>query len=55
MKGIDKGIIKVCLSMLESSRLNWTPEQKQLYQDMQEGADYVERKYIAPIVAEFNS
>lgn len=53
--GLDKGIIKVCLSMLEPHRYVGTDAQKQLYKDMTEGADYVDRKYIQPIVAEFSS
>ena len=51
--GIDKGIIKVCIRMLEDSRYTGTEAQKQLYKDMTEGADYIDRKYIEPIVAEF--
>ena len=51
--GLDKGIIKVCLSMLEPHRFVGTDAQKQLYKDMTEGADYIDRKYIAPIVEEF--
>lgn len=51
--GLDKGIIKICISMLEGSRYTGTDAQKQLYKDMTEGADYIDRKYIEPIVAEF--
>ena len=53
VSGIDKGIIKVCLSMLEPTRNTGTDAQKQLYTDMTEGADYVDRKYIEPIIEEF--
>ena len=53
VSGIDKGIIKVCLSMLEAERNTGTEAQKQLYTDMTEGANYVDRSYIEPIVAEF--
>lgn len=53
--GIDKGIIKVCISMLEGDRNTGTEAQKQLYKDMTEGADYIDRKYIEPIVAEFKN
>ena len=53
VKGIDKEIIKITLNLLEGERLNWTDAQRQLYQDMTEGADYVDRKYIEPLVAEF--
>ena len=55
VKGLDKGIIKVCLSMLEPNRYTGTDAQKQLYKDMTEGADYIDRKYIEPIVAEFKT
>lgn len=51
--GLDKGIIKICIRMLEDSRYTGTDAQKQLYKDMTEGADYVDRKYIEPIIAEF--
>ena len=51
--GLDKSIIKVCIKMLEPTRYTGTEAQKQLYKDMTEGADYVDRKYIEPIVAEF--
>ncbi|MBQ8562527.1 MAG: flavodoxin [Firmicutes bacterium] len=53
VSGIDKGIIKVCLNMLEPHRFVGTDAQKQLYKDMTEGANYVDKKYIEPIVAEF--
>ena len=53
--GIDKGIIKVCIRMLEGDRYTGTDAQKQLYKDMTEGADYIDRKYIEPIVAEFKT
>ncbi len=53
VKGLDKGIMKVCLRMLEGNRYTGTDAQKQLYKDMSEGADYVDKKYITPIVDEF--
>ena len=51
--GIDKGIIKVCIRMLEPTRNTGTEAQKQLYKDMTEGANYVDRSYIEPIIGEF--
>ena len=41
--------------MLEGERYTGTDAQKQLYKDMTEGADYIDRKYIEPIVAEFKT
>lgn len=54
VKGMDKAIISMTLKMLEKkSRNTWTEDEIRIYHDMTEGADYVDRKYIEPIVAEF--
>ena len=54
IKGIDVGIMKVMISMLESKViLNMTEDEKTLLADVRNGADYVDRKYIEPIVNEF--
>ncbi len=54
IKGIDAGIMKVMLSMLESKGiLNMTEDEKTLLKDVKNGANYVDRKYIEPIVNEF--
>lgn len=52
VKGIDRGIINMTLKLLEDTRPEErTPAQHRLYHDMTEGANYVDRKYIAPILA----
>jgi len=54
VKGMDRTIINLTLKMLEKKpRDQWTEDETQLHRDMTEGADYVDRKYIEPIVAEF--
>ena len=54
VKGMDRTIINLTLKMLKKKpEKEWTQEERQLYHDMTEGADYVDRKYIEPIVAEF--
>ena len=54
IKGMDKTIINLTLKMLKKKKeSDWTDDEKRLYHDMTEGANYVDRKYIAPIVAEF--
>jgi len=51
---MDRTIINLTLKMLEKKpRDQWTEDETQLHRDMTEGADYVDRKYIEPIVAEF--
>lgn len=54
IKGIDTGIMKVMIKMLEGKGvLNMTEDEKTLLSDVQNGADYVDKKYIEPIVNEF--
>jgi len=54
VKGMDRTIINLTLKMLEKKpRGQWTEDEVRLHHDMTEGADYVDRKYIEPIVAEF--
>lgn len=54
IKGIDAGIMKVMIKMLEGKGvLNMTEDEKTLLSDVQNGANYVDRKYIEPIVNEF--
>lgn len=54
IKGMDKTIINLTLKMLKKKKeSDWTADEKRLYHDMTEGADYVDRKYIEPIIAEF--
>lgn len=53
ISGVDKLVIKITLNILEGCRRDWTPAQERLYHDMTQGANYVDKKYIEPIVAEF--
>ena len=54
IKGIDAGIMKMMISMLESKgALEMTEEEKKLLDAVKNGANYVDRKYIEPIVNEF--
>ena len=54
IKGIDAGIMKMMISMLESKgALEMTEEDKKLLDAVKNGANYVDRKYIEPIVNEF--
>lgn len=54
IKGMDRGIINLTLKMLKKKpESEWTEDERRLYHDMTEGANYVDRKYIEPIVAEF--
>ena len=56
VKGMDKAIIGLTLKMLKNKPEEvWTADERQIYQDMTEGANYVDRKYIEPIVAEFKT
>ena len=54
IKGIDAGIMKMMISMLErKGALEMTEEDKKLLDAVKNGANYVDRKYIEPIVNEF--
>lgn len=54
IKGIDSGIMKMMINMLESKKAGQvTDEDRQLLQNVLKGADLTDRKYIEPIVAEF--
>lgn len=54
IKGIDAGIMKLMINMLESKgTLEMTDEDKELLHAVKNGADYVDKKYIEPIVNEF--
>ena len=54
IKGIDAGIMKLMISMLESKgALEMTEDDKKLLDAVKNGANYVDRKYIEPIVNEF--
>lgn len=54
VKGMDRTIINLTLKMLKKKKESeWTEDEKRLYHDMTEGADYIDKKYIEPIVAEF--
>ena len=54
IKGMDKSIINLTLKMLKKKKEEqWTEDERRLYHDMTEGADYMDRKYIEPIVKEF--
>lgn len=54
IKGIDAGIMKMMVSMLESKGdLEMTEDDKKLLDAVKNGANYVDRKYIEPIVNEF--
>lgn len=54
IKGMDKSIINLTLKMLKKKKEEqWTADERRLYHDMTEGADYIDKKYIEPIVKEF--
>ena len=54
IKGMDRTIINLTLKMLKKKKEeDWTEDEKRLYHDMTEGGNYVDRKYIEPIIAEF--
>ena len=54
VKGIDAGIMKMMISMLEGKgALDMTEDDKKLLEAVKKGANYVDRKYIEPIVNEF--
>ena len=54
VKGMDRAIINLTLNMLKKKpESQWTGDERRLYHDMTEGADYIDKKYIGPIVAEF--
>lgn len=56
VKGMDKAILGLTLKMLDKKpKHEWTEDEQRLYRDMTEGADYVDRAYIEPIVAEFRT
>lgn len=54
IRGIDAGIMKMMISMLEKKKpLETTEEDRQLLENVKNGVDMTDRKYIEPIVAEF--
>lgn len=54
VRGLDSGIIKMMVKMLESKREEeMTDDDRQLLSAVKNGADLVDRSYIAPILAEF--
>lgn len=54
VKGMDRAIINLTLNMLKKKpESQWTEDERRLYHDMTEGADYIDKQYIEPIVAEF--
>ena len=54
IKGIDAGIMKLMLRMLEGKPYTEvTEDDKKLLDAVKNGANYVDRKYIEPIVNEF--
>ena len=54
VKGMDRAIINLTLNMLKKKpESQWTEDESRLYHDMTEGANYIDKKYIEPIVAEF--
>ncbi len=54
IKGIDAGIMKMMVKMLEGKPLSeQTEEDKKLLEAVKKGANYVDKKYIEPIVNEF--
>ena len=54
IKGIDAGIMKLMVKMLEGKGpLEMTEDDKKLLEAVKKGANYVDRKYIEPIVKEF--
>lgn len=56
VKGVDRGIINLTLKMMgQKPESQWTDQERRLYHDMTEGANYVDRKYIEPVLAEFQS
>lgn len=52
ISGVDRGIINMTLGMIrgkpEETR---TESERRLYHDLTEGADYVDRRYIEPVLA----
>ena len=56
LKGLDKGIIKMMMKMLEDkSEAETTEDDVKLLDAVKNGTDMVDRKYIQPIVEEFTS
>ncbi len=54
IKGMDKTILNLTLKMLKKKpEKDWTEDERRIYHDMTEGANYVDRKYIEPILQEF--
>jgi menaquinone-dependent protoporphyrinogen IX oxidase len=54
VKGIDAFIIKITVRLVESKKPDEiTEDDKKLLMAVKEGADFTDKKYIAPIVAEF--
>lgn len=54
VKGMDQGLMKMMVKMLESKKAeDTTPEDIKLLEAVKKGADMVDRKYIEPIIAEF--
>lgn len=54
IKGIDAGIMKLMIKMLEGKGASeLTEDDKKLLDAVKNGANYVDRKYIEPIVNEF--
>ena len=54
IKGIDAGIMKMMIKMLEGKiPSEMTEEDKKLLDAVKNGANYVDKKYIEPIVNEF--
>ena len=54
IKGIDAGIMKLMVKMLEGKDpLEMPEDDKKLLEAVKKGANYVDRKYIEPIVKEF--
>ena len=54
IKGIDAGIMKLMVKMLEGKGASeLTEDDKKLLDAVKNGANYVDRKYIEPIVNEF--
>ena len=54
IKGIDAGIMTLMVKMLEGKDpLEMTEDDKKLLEAVKKGANYVDRKYIEPIVKEF--
>lgn len=54
IKGIDAGIMKLMVKMLEGKDASeMTEDDKRLLDAVHNGANYVDRKYIEPIINEF--